>query len=121
MKLEKIEDKRYTAYREFGTKTICGLKIFRDNMGRKIVVMTELKDNPGMSITNCVEHLATQIKQDFLSKTISTEIVWIEHYPKSNSIGESWDVVIMEWLGDKFGIASWKRLDNKEMIDNLKV
>jgi len=66
-----------------------------------IVLATEVADNPGTSITNMADNLATQVCKDF--KIHPSNVVWIEHYtPKSyrNSTGtqgEEYSIVWFDW------------------------
>jgi len=52
-------------YRGFWCNSVCGLEIYQKNT-TIIVVFTELDDNPGTSITNMIEYLATIVKNMFL-------------------------------------------------------
>lgn len=54
-----------------------------------VVVLTEVPENHGMSVTNCVEHLAA----DVLARMPGADPVWIEHYPPRGSLPESFDRV----------------------------
>ncbi len=45
-----------------------------------IVVITELKDNPGMSITNAIEIVVSQIST--MLELWDKPVIWIEHYPE---------------------------------------
>ena len=46
--------------------------------GRVVVIATELKDNPGMSITNAAEYVATEVCRHL--RIDPTRLIWIEHY-----------------------------------------
>lgn len=63
----------------FGLPAACALERIDVPDGRVVVIATELPDNPGVSITNFAEELATIACLRF---GIETErLVWIEHYP----------------------------------------
>jgi hypothetical protein len=67
------------AYRGFwNTPGVCGLEILPGSQNRIVVITTELKENTGTSITNCVESLATQVCRQF--RLPPARMVWIEHY-----------------------------------------
>lgn len=88
----------------------CGMKIIRDDReGQVTVSLTELPDNPGTSVTNMIEQLATMVYIKFLKDTPIERITWIEHYPKTSS-GEIFDKVIMDWDGQKFSNPRWERI-----------
>ena len=72
-KIERFE------FRGFhGCKCVCDLELFPISDGRTVVIATERDDNPGTSITNVAEHLASYVCDSF---GIDPEhLVWIEHY-----------------------------------------
>jgi hypothetical protein len=87
----------------------CDVEIKKEQ--RKVtVILTELPDNPGTSVTNMVEHLATKIYHEFLSRTPIEDIAWIEHYPANRIRKETFDKVMMEWDGKNFAHPQWKRM-----------
>jgi len=86
----------------------CGLEIKRDK-DKIIVILTELDDNPGTSVTNMVEQLATMVYHQFLKGIPIENITWIEHYPKT-SFGETFDRVTMNWNGKEFSNPKWERI-----------
>ena len=108
----------------------CGVEIIKreDNPDSPVVVLTELPDNPGTSVTNMVEDIATMVYREFLSDYDPEKIVWIEHYPHEfyqksfalrhkEGIG-TYDLVKMKYI-HKRGVyvqPDWIRLD----VDSLK-
>ena len=91
---------------EFKTRprSICGIDMrHRDN--QHVIIVTELEDNPGMSITNAWPDLANIICEKF-ALPLSDKFTWIEHYPKRGSkhgsIPESWDQVYLVLVENKF-------------------
>ena len=58
----------------------CGLHIYDTDAG-PVVILTEVADNPGISVTNTAEELATQIAAMYLLDPTTT--TWIEHYTVS--------------------------------------
>ena len=65
----------------------CGLEILKATEARTAVIATELADNPGMSITNACEYLASRVCAEF--SIDPTELVWIEHYTYPAPGGEN--------------------------------
>lgn len=101
----------YKGYWGFDSK--CGVEIKRDN-DKVTVILTELPDNPGTSVTNMIEHLATMIYHQFLKDVLVENITWIEHYIESFA-GETFDKVKMEWDGQRFKNPKWERIKKKEI------
>ena len=83
------------------------------------VVLTELHNNPGLSVTNCYEYLATDIAIGLMEEgTVDdpSTVRWIEHYEAWPARGrlwaqDTWDEVTMEWDGEQFGLPTWRRLE----------
>ena len=77
-----------------GQPARCALEILPLSDGRTAVIATELEDNPGTSITNVAEHLASHVCDRF---GIAPEaLVWIEHYgypPPGSSRKRTYDLV----------------------------
>ena len=61
-----------------GCRSCCGLEIIPLADGRTLVIATELADNPGTSVTNVAEHLASFVCERFGIET--EKLVWVEHY-----------------------------------------
>lgn len=90
-------------------ESICGVEIERDGI-KAIVVLTELEENQGTSVTNMVEKIATQIYLRFLDVPY-WNITWIEHYPEIKfRKKETFDKVTLEWDGKKSNHPEeWRR------------
>ena len=73
-------------------RTRCGLDIHRGEV-QEIVMVTEIKDNTGRSVTNAAEDLANAICQQ--EKISPHKLLWIERYihPKETT----YDVAIFDW------------------------
>jgi hypothetical protein len=110
-------------YRICGCRGICGVSIHR-RLGYLLVVLTELRTNTGLSVTNCIEDLATDIATWLVENgTIDDAAViqWVEHYepdpkraPPKNA--ETWDRVTMDWDGNRFSAPRWKPLRNRLLL-----
>lgn len=123
----------YQGHFEFGSK--CGLSFIphQDDPSHIYVVLTELAENPGTSITNAYEKIATAIYNDFLIQTPIENINWIEHYTNESYEGESdkwerFDRVLLKWdeknrcfeVGQPYSESkSWKPC-NEETVLYLK-
>lgn len=95
----------------------CRLRIY-DNDAGAVVILSELADNTGISVTNTAEELATEIARLYHLTPATT--TWIEHYgPFSYSDGrrdETFDEITFTWHN---GIASrpdWHRLTVTELL-----
>ena len=106
---------KHTYRSRTGATGICGVDIY-ECFDRLTVVITELNDNPGISITQCYHELATDIALGLMDVAVIDEpsvILWIEHYqgavsPKAPWNGETWDEVTMQWDGRRFRSPTWK-------------
>lgn len=102
-------------YRGFhGCASWCGLEIIRLRDGRTVVIATEVEDNPGTSVTNMAEGLASRVCAEFTINPRS--LVWIEHYgyPSAFPAGNprTFDLVTfarpMAGDGAPFGDPKWR-------------
>ena len=67
---------RFKGLRNF--ESWCSLELQRLPDGRTVVIATEVRDNPGTSITNVAEGLALAVCQEY--GIDPEQLVWIEHY-----------------------------------------
>jgi hypothetical protein len=114
----------------------CRVRIYRPDLpversvrfprDEAVVICTELKDNPGMSITQAAERIAGEV---ISFHRLPTPLVWIEHYQDgargtpSEADPHTFDLVSFEryevehlgaYLGEerkRIGEPSWKPLD----------
>ncbi|MFA5790643.1 MAG: hypothetical protein WC976_06255 [Caldisericia bacterium] len=96
----------------------CGVSIIDDGTGGKIVVLTELPDNPGTSVTNYVEGIATAVVHELLPNFPVYKIKWVEHYPDTAALPpvlgrETFDRVELEWDGGRAAAehVAWRNLN----------
>jgi hypothetical protein len=118
-----------------GRRARCRVRIYLpgDDHDALVVVCSELPNNPGGSITNSVETIASGVIR---ANELFTPLVWIEHWPEETTEGnETFELVVFSshevverapylgetraWIGD----ATWKRLDcaTVEMLVGGKV
>lgn len=111
--MEKLE------YKGFGNcDSICGFEILKYE-SKAVVILTELEENLGTSITNFYEHLATIIYETRLKPMPVENVRWLEHYPYSSLLkAETYDAVILKYDGKRFHSPRWTHLAR---IKGLKV
>ena len=54
-----------------GCDSSCDIEVHRRSDGKYVFIATEVPDNPGISVTNCAEHLATAMR-NFLLLVLAT-------------------------------------------------
>ena len=96
--------------------------------GKDILILTEVEDNTGTSVTNMVEHLAARLINEYDLDPANTII--IEHYPERGRLSypypETWDLVTPgfykrpdgAWIGcvpQSPGSDMWRRLTPTEV------
>ena len=68
----------------------CGLSIWRaSHQHYAVVIASELPTNPGTSITNAYEHLATQVVRHLHPHVPPWGTLWFEHYPPDLGIAKA--------------------------------
>jgi hypothetical protein len=106
----------------------CRVRIYRPDLPEEssaardeaVVICTELKDNPGMSITNAAERIAGEV---ISFHRLPTPLVWIEHR-RNRALGtpndphtfdlvtfSSYEVEDLGEEGKRIGEPSWRPLD----------
>ena len=88
----------------------CDIEVHRRSDGKYVFVATELPDNPGTSVANFAEHIATAMRRQCGLKP--AEMIWIEHYPEAkNRRKEDFDLVCFLAIeGDSFRTPVWTRI-----------
>ena len=96
----------------------CDIEVHRRSDGKYVFVVTELPDNPGTSVTNFAEHLATAMRSRHGLKP--EDVIWIEHYPEAtNRRKEDFDLVrFLGMEGDSFRTPVWTRI-TPQAVDEL--
>lgn len=108
-----------------GCKCQCGIDQYEKD-GKVTIVLTELPNNTGTSVTNWFEELATTLYIQWLKRDYAVnDITWIEHYPYEERNGDSegheetWDLVLLSWTGIRFKSPSWKRIEPESLESYL--
>ena len=78
---------------------LCHVRIFDRGAQPPVVILTEIASNPGASVTNASEYIATELRSRH-SLLRSTNPVWIEHYN-----GESYTEGL--FAPDRFGTIAF--------------
>lgn len=110
----------YEGYR--GCYCKCDLEVIRGGM-TTLVICTELEDNPGTSVTNAAELIATRLCQE--DQTINPEgLIWVEHYPERSAgrwqkpFPETWDMVTFTYRdGRTLRRPAWHHSTAEEVQD----
>jgi hypothetical protein len=100
-----------------GIEAKCQVRIYQTDAGAT-VLLTELADNPGMSITNASEEIASSLAARFALNPIIT--TWIEHYPSTawrdeRRRDETFDEITYTWQGQTASAPQWRRLTIEEV------
>jgi len=61
-------------------RSVCRIRVSQLESGMTVVIATELPDNPGTSITNWAEFLASEMRRRFVPP--GGALAWIEHDPE---------------------------------------
>lgn len=104
---------------------VCHLRIFQDKTGT-IIIVTELATNPGLSITNAAEILASKIVKQFHLNPHTTR--FIEHYGQESyeleegrERADTFDEVIFSWQGKQAMDPEWRPVHTEEITNLLTV
>jgi len=98
---ENRENMEMLFYRGFhNSPSVCGYYLYQDEKN-PIVVIQQVAENRGTSITNLIEDIAFQIYQDRLRAFQPNKIEFYEYYPIDLNPTNSWSRVV-------FGITSKK-------------
>lgn len=80
----KIKDFYLLIHTPYPTPTACHIRFIRPSTCSPMVVISEIKNNPGASVTNAMEFIMQALKATLPEKGIAVKEVdattWIEHY-----------------------------------------
>lgn len=81
---------------------VCGVRTVSVDATKKIVILTELADNPGKSVTNSWPFIASAIYYQLFPDFDPKGIIWVEHYGQQSyrqprGDGDRYDIVDLEW------------------------
>ncbi len=105
-------------YKGFWSDSYCDIEVHQRSDGKYVFVATELPDNPGTSVTNYAEQLATAMRTQYALKP--GDVIWIEHYPEAKDRRkEDFDLVrFLGMEGDSFRTPAWTRI-TKQAVNEL--
>ena len=110
---------RYNYKGFWGCNSCCDIEVHRRSDGKYVFIATVLAENPGTSVTNFAEHLATAMRRQHGLKP--EDVIWIEHYPEvEDRRKESFDLVRFAVEGDSFRAPVWTRM-TEQSVDDLIV
>lgn len=93
---------------------LCGVSVFQAAQDMAIVVLTEFQQNPGMSVTNAVDVIATKVRKAFVNAVRPENIIWVERNESgsrvSGMLGETFDLVTLSWTGNEYAAPHWRPL-----------
>jgi hypothetical protein len=127
-----IEDYTHAFRGPSGVRSACRVRLYLPDAAKAgealgdtpVVIISELPNNPGTSVTNAIEQLATEVMDAHDDLVLGRVPVFIEHYPPEATGGrkETFDLVIFGyhevrevvrgglWCKE-VGPPSWKPLD----------
>ena len=82
----------------WGADSRCGVRVLV-LYGHTTVILSELHDNPGTSVSNRAELIATMLLTECLAGVEPTKIRWIEHYPS----GQNKKQETFDWIEFNYG------------------
>jgi hypothetical protein len=91
----------------FDRRSVCELRVF-EARDRRVVVATEVADNPGMSVVNAIESLARDVERDFGS--LSTTL--IVYAPAGEAFAPLWSEASVDAQG-----VVWNRTSREQVHD----
>lgn len=94
------------------SEAFCRVRVFYGH--RDIVIIEELEENSGTSVTNMIEVLATQLLDKY--NLTRGSVLWIEHYGYSTgSIVPSWSIVTFDWNGVLYCHPEWRHIEGEDV------
>lgn len=99
------------------------IRIFDRGELAPVVVLTEIAENPGASVTNAAEVIATELRSRHpLLRT--TNPIWVEHYNgESYALGlhapDRFGTLSFQWLRDRYRAPQWRPLAASELQNLL--
>lgn len=113
-----VVDTIYEYQDERGRPGRCRIRVYHLASGMTVVIASELADNPGASVTDQAERLATAIRARFVEP--GGAMVWIEHYPALEKLEESeeFERVLFRWDGQGYEEPQW-RPSSRDQVEAL--
>src|SRR5690349_3816844 len=100
------------------TPSLCQVQIYSYPYGppeaTQLVIIHEIPNNPGTSVTNASEYIAAELVK---TQLVRPHDLFVEHYPPGKSDFEhedTYDVITYSWAGNVARSPKWKRIKNEE-------
>lgn len=107
LEMKVDDDFTFDYHGHYNCRSVCGIQVLKiDNSQKVMILATELKNNPGTSITNAAENVATEVMR--MLNMQYDNMIWIEHYENENE-EDTFDYV-------RFECGSRDSLSNPEWI-----
>lgn len=98
--------------------SVCRMRTW-PSLNRLLVVVTELKDNPGPSVTNSAAAIFKAVLDKF--QIDRDDLVLVEHYgPESYALGAEKEDRFARVLIDENGNAAWQHVTEQQMVRMLE-
>ncbi len=114
--MQQIADENFDYLGLHSFPSQCRLRVFEGPGLPLVVIATERADNPGTSVTNAAEVLATQVYQWL--EYPARGIVFIEHYEKDgeeNYAQERFALVSFAEFDGQFISPEWRHITKEEI------
>ncbi len=102
-------------------ESLSGLTLMRHPDGRYLVVVSELAENPGTSITNDPEAVIAHVLKTYLEGVEPARMLFLEHYRDSLSYStgsgqqdDRFDQWLVQWSGGVARHVSWRSVRRLE-------
>jgi len=97
-----------------GRDSTCRLRVYEMANKINVVILTELDENHGASVTNTIEAAAQEVSKEYDLKSENT--IFIEHYDKrANESEERFDLVNLNWNLGRATTPHWRHIPKREV------
>lgn len=97
----------------------CGCSVFLPGgTTGGVIVLTELPGNPGPSITNSIEAIATELENTLRLPTLAGYQL-VEHYPPNSIRGATYDLVNLGHDGLRFHGPKWRHITEEQFEEMI--
>lgn len=107
---------------------VYGVSIFQADPSMAVVVLTEIDENRGVSVTNAIEQLARKVRRAFLPSVGADQIIWVERYWRRGGLaefgepGETFDLVRLDCDADgNYSSPSWFSIGGRDSDSFWKI